>query len=101
MRDTMHVSPDHTFGLPSKGRERTVQEYLHGYTPKNLLGLTDPLGKPLHEDESVQNRCTTLTARETIVRALLKKLLMEKKYKRGPELTAGLCEIANGVGTIF
>lgn len=101
IRDTMHAEPDHTFGLPSEAGERTVGEYMHGCTPKNLLGLTAPMGRPLHEDKSVQNRCTSLTARENIIRALLKKQLRERKYKRGPELTAVLCDLAKGVGHLY
>uniref|UniRef100_A0A5K3EKN9 EF-hand domain-containing protein n=1 Tax=Mesocestoides corti TaxID=53468 RepID=A0A5K3EKN9_MESCO len=87
---------DPALGLPTVTSVRNVAELMYGLTPKNLLGLTAPNGKPLHEDESVGHLCTTLTERERIIRALIKKQLRDKKYKRGPEITAVLCDLAKG-----
>lgn len=88
-------------GIPSGIGKRNVAEIMRGYTPKNILGLTSPHGIPLHENHELGNQCTSLTERERIVRALIKKQLRDKKYNQGPEITAVLCDLANGVSLII
>ena len=90
-------NPDRPCGMPSGLGKRNVAELMRGYAPKNILGLTSPSGIPLHENRNMDNQHTSLTERERIVRALIRKQLRDKKYNRGPEITAVLCELANGV----
>lgn len=81
--------------------KRTVAEIMYGYAPRNILGLTAPGGNPVHEFKDLGTQCTSLTERERIVSALIRKQLREKKYRRGPEFTAVLCDLASGVSLKF
>ncbi|KAL5971106.1 hypothetical protein TSMEX_001174 [Taenia solium] len=87
---------NHTFGMPSMVGKRSVAELMHGYTPKNILGLTDPHSTPFHDNHDIGNQCVNLAEQERIVRALVKKQLRDKRYNRGPDLAAVLCDLANG-----
>ncbi|CDS42692.1 EF hand domain containing family member B [Echinococcus multilocularis] len=75
---------------------RNVAELMHGFTPKNILGLTAPCSTPFHNNRNAGNQCVDLAEQERIVRALVKKQLRDKRYNRGPDLAAVLCDLANG-----
>lgn len=76
--------------------KRNVAELMHGFTPKNILGLTAPYSTPFHNNRNAGNHCVDLAEQERIVRALVKKQLRDKRYNRGPDLAAVLCDLANG-----
>uniref|UniRef100_A0A0X3PX35 EF-hand domain-containing family member B n=4 Tax=Schistocephalus solidus TaxID=70667 RepID=A0A0X3PX35_SCHSO len=96
IRDTLNVPKDFTFGKASPDGNGSVGQLLRGHAYKHLLGLTAPTAKSMNDGPEADRRCVTLAEREAILRATLKQQLRRHLFKRGPEITAVLCQLAEG-----
>ncbi|VDN08640.1 unnamed protein product [Dibothriocephalus latus] len=96
IRDTLNVPKDFTFGKPAPNGNGSVGQLLRGHAYMHLLGLTAPTAKPMNDSPEADRACVTLAEREAILRATLKQRLRHHLFKRGPEITAVLCQLANG-----